>query len=242
MNERRHLVVNADDFGMSPGVSRGILAAHANGIVTSTSLMVRPAAAAEAVAMSREYPRLGLGLHVELCEWEFADGEWRLTWEVVSLQDEAAIAEEVLRQYEKFRDLVGSEPTHIDAHQHFHLIHPGLRERMVELAARVGVPVRHCTPGVQYISGFYGQSAEGDPVPDAITVSSLLNLLASVPPGISELACHPGDGADLNSYRSERAVEQHVLCDPAVRAAVDREAITLCSFAEVADLLPLQAR
>ena len=132
MNERRHLVVNADDFGMSPGVSRGILAAHANGIVTSTSLMVRPAAAAEAVAMSRDYPRLGLGLHVELCEWEFAGGEWRLIWEVVSLQDEAAIAEEVLRQYEKFRDLVGSEPTHIDAHQHFHRIHPGLRERMVE--------------------------------------------------------------------------------------------------------------
>ena len=79
-------------------------------------------------------------------------------------------------------------------------------------------------------------------MPDAITVSSLLNLLATVPPGISELACHPGDGADLNSsYRVERAVEQQVLCDAAVRAAVDREAITLCSFAEVADLLPLQA-
>ena len=43
----RHLIVNADDFGQSAGINRGIIEAHEHGIVTSTSLMVRwPAAGA----------------------------------------------------------------------------------------------------------------------------------------------------------------------------------------------------
>ena len=45
----RRLVVNADDFGLSPGVNEGILEAHANGIVTSTSLMVLERASDDAV-------------------------------------------------------------------------------------------------------------------------------------------------------------------------------------------------
>jgi predicted glycoside hydrolase/deacetylase ChbG (UPF0249 family) len=238
-NNRRYLVVNADDFGMSPGVSRGILAAHAHGIVTSTSLMVRPPGSADAVAMSREYPALGIGLHVDLCEWEYIDGEWKLSYEVVPLLDEAAVADEVIRQYDRFRELVGREPTHIDSHQHFHLRHP-VRQHLLELAERVGVPLRHCTPGLHYVSRFYGQSPEGTPEADAITVRALVRILGDLPTGVVELACHPGDASDLDThYRSERAVEQRVLCDPAVRVAVEREGITLCSFADVADLLML---
>lgn len=239
MPERRYLVVNADDFGMSLGVSRGILAAHAHGIVTSTSLMVRPPSSVEAVAMSREYPALGLGLHVDLCEWEYIDGDWRLVYEVVPLEDEAAVADEVLRQYERFRELVKREPTHIDSHQHFHLRHP-VRQRLLELAVGIGVPLRHCTPGLHYVSRFYGQSPEGTPEADAITVGALVEILDKLPSGVVELACHPGDASDVSThYRSERAVEQRVLCDPAVRLAVEREEITLCSFADVTDLLTL---
>src|SRR5436190_3388019 len=67
------LIVNADDFGMTPGVNRGIISAHESGIVTSTSLMVRGAAAAEAVELAREHPQLSVGLHVDLCEWVYRD-------------------------------------------------------------------------------------------------------------------------------------------------------------------------
>ena len=62
----RQLIVNADDFGQSHSVNRGILAAHERGIVTSTSLMVRWPAAAKAAALGRTHPRLSLGLHVDL--------------------------------------------------------------------------------------------------------------------------------------------------------------------------------
>ena len=50
IGDRRYLIVNADDLGRSPGVNRGVIEAHAGGIVTSASLMVRWPAAAEAAA------------------------------------------------------------------------------------------------------------------------------------------------------------------------------------------------
>jgi thiamine kinase-like enzyme len=64
--EAKRLIVNADDFGATAGVNRGILEAHARGIVTSTSLMVDGVAAEAAAEASREAPSLGIGLHVDL--------------------------------------------------------------------------------------------------------------------------------------------------------------------------------
>ena len=76
MPAKRYLIVNADDFGLSAGVNRGVIEAHERGIVTSASLMVRPPAAAEAAADARAYPELSLGLHVDLGEWSYREGEW----------------------------------------------------------------------------------------------------------------------------------------------------------------------
>src|SRR5213593_3891547 len=60
----KYLVVNGDDFGASSGINRGILEAHQRGILTSTSLMVNMPAAAEAIVLGRDFPDLGVGLHV----------------------------------------------------------------------------------------------------------------------------------------------------------------------------------
>ncbi len=60
---KRFLIFNADDFGASTGVNRGILECHTRGVVTSASLMVTGRAAREAVAMSRDHPGLSVGLH-----------------------------------------------------------------------------------------------------------------------------------------------------------------------------------
>src|SRR5438552_3240117 len=98
----RRLIVNADDFGQSRGVNRGILAAHQRGIVTSASLMVRWPAAAEAAALGRAHPRLSVGLHMDLGEWAYRGGEWVPVYEVAQLADPAAVAEEVGRQVAAF--------------------------------------------------------------------------------------------------------------------------------------------
>ena len=73
----RALIVNADDFGQSPGVNRGVIRAHERGIVTSVSLMVRWPASTEAAAYGRAHPALSVGLHVDLGEWVCRKGSWQ---------------------------------------------------------------------------------------------------------------------------------------------------------------------
>ncbi len=187
----RILVVNADDFGLSSGVNRGVVRAHDEGIVTSTSAMVRRDAIEEAVELARERPTLSVGLHVDLSEWVYRDGEWVPLYEVVIAEDEAAVEAEVAAQLASFVSVFGRQPTHLDSHQHRHLDDP-VRSVVVEAGRRLGVPVRSCTPGIEYRGDFYGQSGRGDPVPAAITVDALLRLLdvaagrrhrARLPPG-----------------------------------------------------------
>ena len=87
MAAKRYLIVNADDFGQSHGVNRGIIEAHERGIVTSASLMVRWPAATEAAAYSRQHPHLSLGLHVDFGEWACRGGHWVPLYEVVPSND-----------------------------------------------------------------------------------------------------------------------------------------------------------
>src|SRR5712692_5001656 len=91
---KRALIVNADDFGQSFGVNRGIIEAHERGIVTSTSLMVRWPAAREAARYARTHPELSVGLHLDLGERAFRDGSWVFLYIVVPRDDKEAIEAE----------------------------------------------------------------------------------------------------------------------------------------------------
>jgi predicted glycoside hydrolase/deacetylase ChbG (UPF0249 family) len=234
MAAARYLIVNADDFGQSPGVNRGVITAHERGIVTSASLMVRWPAAAAAADYGRTHPGMGLGLHLDLGEWAYRDGGWAMLYEVVPAADEAAVSEEVARQLDSFRRLVGREPTHLDSHQHAHREEPVLSV-LLAVAEQLGVPLRHHTPGVQYCGDFYGQTGKGDPLPAAISLGGLVRTLKALPAGCTELACHPGLDGDVDSmYRQERAEEVNVLCDPRLREVLAAEGIELLSFADVA--------
>jgi chitin disaccharide deacetylase len=235
MNRRsyKYLVVNADDFGLSPGTNRGIIRAHEHGIVTSASLMVRPPAAADAAAYARGGSRLSLGLHVDLGEWVYRDGGWSTLYEVANVNDPSAVRDEACRQLDQFSDLVGRSPTHLDSHQHVHRSEP-VRSVLTELATRLGVPLRHMTAGVRYCGDFYGQTGKGSPLPDGISVEALKRIIDALEEGVTELACHPGDAADAcSAYGGERIAEVESLCDPRVRAAVEACGVRLCSFAEL---------
>jgi chitin disaccharide deacetylase len=231
----RYLIVNADDLGLSPGVNRGVMAAHVSGIVTSASLMVRPGAAADAVARSGELPGLDLGLHLDLGEWAYRGGEWARLYEVVPLHDGAAVAYELRRQLDAFRALVGREPTHLDSHQHVHTREP-VRSVVAELARELGVPLRHYSPVVRYLGDFYGQTAQGCPLLGALSPEALVAILLVLPGGFTELACHPAEQVeDLDTmYRAERRAELEALCHPRVHAVLAEQDIALCSFAHVA--------
>jgi len=230
MSAKRYLIVNADDFGLDTSVNRGIVRGHEEGIVTSASLMVRWPAAGEAAAHGRAHPALDLGLHVDLGEWACRDGSWVPRYEVAPLEDVDAVAAEVRHQLDAFRRLVGRDPTHLDSHQHAHTREPS-RSVLADVAGELGVPLRHESPDVRYCGSFYGQTTEGSPLPGAITPGHLIEILEGLRAGVTELACHPGDGVDPTvPYNHERTRELEALCDPRVREAVVTLGIELSTF------------
>jgi predicted glycoside hydrolase/deacetylase ChbG (UPF0249 family) len=167
---------------------------------------------------------------VDLGEKAFRNGEWVPVYTVVPLQDPTAIADEVCRQLDAFRRLMGRDPSHLDSHQHVHRREP-VRTILIEAARQLDIPLRQCSPLIGYCGSFYGQTAEGVPLPDVISVETLLCILETLPPGYTELVCHPADGCDLDTmYRHERVKELSVLCDARLRAAIPTMGIELRSF------------
>jgi predicted glycoside hydrolase/deacetylase ChbG (UPF0249 family) len=228
----RYLIVNADDFGFSSCVNRGIVDAHERGIVTSASLMVERPGAVEAAEYATERPQLGLGLHAEL-------GRWRVAWlpvrgaarSVAAL--ERRVATELARQLERFRSLVGRDPSHLDSHQHRHRSEL-VRSHFELVAEDLGIPLRRVSSTVRFCGEFYGHDSRGQPRPAAITREALIALLSRLEEGVTELGCHPGYVDDLHDwYRREREQEVRTLCDPAVRETIQRLGISLCTFDEV---------
>jgi predicted glycoside hydrolase/deacetylase ChbG (UPF0249 family) len=234
----RTVIVNADDFGYCAPVNAGVIEAHRAGIVSSASLMIRQPGTAEAIALSRDVPRLSLGLHVDLGEWSFRNGAWEPRYETVRIDDEASVRDECLRQLGMFRDLVGVEPTHLDAHQHAHLKEP-VASVMTGIARSLRVPLRHFDEHIRYCGSFYGQTTQGLPLPSAITLVSWISMIRSLPDGLTEIACHPAtrlapsEECRPTTYWDERFVELEVLTDPAVTAHLAHEGITLRSFGDL---------
>ena len=231
----RVLIVNADDFGLSPGVNAGVARTHEQGILTSASLMVRRPAAPAAAEYARAMPSLGLGLHFDLGEWVREDGSWRAVYEVVPLDSGPEIIEaEARAQLARFRELSGRDPSHLDSHQHVHNSE-GVTSVFRRLAQELAVPLRHHLGGVRYCGDLYGHDQHGVPIPEAISFDALTEIIRGLRPGMTELACHPGLGADTGSpYDHERAQEVEVLCDPRVADALDSAGVVLRSFADIA--------
>lgn len=220
----KYLIVNADDFGASTGVNRGILECHTRGVVTSTSLMVTGRAASEAVAISRDHPALAVGLHWDVWGEDERDFDTR---------DLAAVRNEYHRQLDAFRDLMGRTPTHIDSHRHAHRaehVLPVFRE----LVAPLGVPLRD-DGRVHFVGGFYAQWEWGVTNLEYVSVAFLQHLLREeVADGWTEFSCHPGyRSPDYSSvYLAEREAEVRTLTDPRIRQTLEELQVRLVSYAD----------
>lgn len=220
----RTVIFNADDFGASPGVNRGIIHCHVEGVLTSTSLMVDGPAADGAAILAREHPALAVGLHWDL------DGK-RVA--PVALEDPSAVRAELERQLAAAERLLGHVPTHLDSHHHVHR-EPEVEPTAQELAARAQLPLRG-TSAVHYIGGFYAQWEPGVDDLEHVSVAALTAILETeLSPDWTEIGCHPGfvDEGFRSAYREPREAELATLTDPAVRTALGALGLRLASFAE----------
>jgi hopanoid biosynthesis associated protein HpnK len=154
----RRLIVTGDDFGAAPEVNAGIVRAHREGILTSTSLMVTGDAAAEAVTLARATPRLAVGLHLVLAQGRpaaprteiphlvRADGAFRdapiptalgYAWRSLRGAGRAELRREIAAQLDAFV-ATGLRLAHVDGHLNIHL-HPMIVPILLELAPRYGI-------------------------------------------------------------------------------------------------------
>lgn len=227
----RFLIVNADDFGASHGINRGVIEVHRAGLLTSASLMVTEPAAEAAVELAAPLAGLSLGLHTNLTG---EGGPPR-----VDLDDVIAAAGELAAQLRAFVDLVGRPPSHLDAHHNIYRHRP-LTAVFVDAAAELGIPLREHGP-VRYFPDFYAQW-DGETHPEQVTAENLTTMLTTrIGPGITELSCHPGRfDPDFESvYHRERELELATLTDrrwPAVFAELGIELVNYHRVPELVDL------
>lgn len=242
----RRLIVNADDFGLTPGVSAGILAAHRHGIVTSTTMLATADVDRESLAAARD-SALGIGLHVNLTLGRpltrgrsLVDGEGRFVRDArraAARADARDVRAEVEAQVERFQKLLGRAPTHLDTHHHVGL-YPPVREVVLDVAQALGVPVRSQddgarararTAGLRTPDHFFGESGP----PAYWSLGQTLRRLRALPPGVSEFMTHPGwfdDGLAFSRYARQRETEMVGLGTAAARGAVMALGIRLCHF------------
>lgn len=211
----RRLIVNADDLGLTDGINQGIIEAHLGGIVTSTSLMVDGPAAEPAARLAREHPTLSVGLHF------VEDGP--------DLDRPGHAKGEFARQLERFRALLGADPTHVDSHHHVHVTRMAA---FTPLVAPLGVPLRG-DGRVRYLGAFFAHPRPGEVDHDRIRPPFLLRLLESEALGaFSELGCHPGRVTDelRSSYAGEREVELATLTELGLKERIETIGLSMASY------------
>ena len=247
----KSLIVNADDFGRTPGVNAGVLEAHGEGIVTSATVMVLERAASRGIREASERaPRLSLGLHfcvtgggppaapARAVPTLAPGGTFRRTAEELPTRiPPAEVRAELEAQIAVFQMLARKDPTHLDSHHHA-ARHPAIAPVYAAVARGRRLPAR--APDLEtrrvlreaqvrtpdrFEDGFHG---------DGVRVELLARILQELPDGVTELMCHPAVVDDAlrggSRYADVRDAEREILCDPAIREIVRARKIRLAGF------------
>jgi len=269
----KKLIVNADDYGRTASVSAGIRMAHRQGIVTSTTAMMNlPGIEAELQAAPDECPQLGLGVHLTLTAESpllppdqipsivnLADGRaFPKLAAFIQNADRLNTSEakaEWRAQIEKFVNIAGRAPTHLDSHHHTSYLTPPLFGAMLELAREFGcairLPIAEGAELGEVVSGLPPLdflrpmllAATDVPHPDCFEtrfydegamLATLHEIIDSLPGGVTEIMCHPGlpdeQLAAVSGYNRQRAAELAALTDPSLKEHLRAAGVESISF------------
>ncbi|MCW4855370.1 chitin disaccharide deacetylase [Enterobacter mori] len=245
------LIVNADDFGLSKGQNYGIIESCRRGVVSSTTALINGEAVERAAQLSRDVPELGVGMHFVLTlgmplspmpglTRDGQLGKW--IWEMA--EQNALPLEEITReldcQFNRFVDVFGREPTHIDSHHHVHMI-PAIFPIVAEFAQRKGVALRvdREVPGVPdcavkstdgFSSAFYG-----DEIDEALFLKVLDESAARGEKSV-EVMAHPAfvdNTVRKSAYCWPRLVELDVLTSASLKYAIAERGYRLGTFRDL---------
>ena len=219
---KTHVLINADDFGLTSGVNTGILDSHLNGIVNSATMIMNGYAVDEAVTMAKQYPSLHVGVHLALT-WgrplaktsgplTKEDGTFCYTNRFLTevAPDAELVYLEWKAQIEAFR-ATGLPLHHLDSHHHVHGW-PALAPVIFRLAEEYDTTFRALTTldarrdlwvTERFSDAFYGAGVTRE-------------TLDLIQPGDSiEVMVHPADFDEIlpsvTSYLDKRMVEKELL-------------------------------
>jgi predicted glycoside hydrolase/deacetylase ChbG (UPF0249 family) len=253
LRETKKLIVNADDYGLTDGVTDGILHAFREGIVSSASIMATGEDFTRAALLAKD-ARLPLGLHLTLT-WGKplsapqdvptllkADGRFKRPEDYRQAPPSPReAAGEWEKQLNRLKE-AGLCPDHLDSHHFvYELPEMGLLEIAADLAARLNLPLRQTREAsLAYLQGrgletpdffcgaFYGEG---------VSTAGLTALFAKPWQGVAELMCHPGQNTDrlaqISSYTEKRAKELAILTAPGLGDKLVAMGIETVSFADL---------
>lgn len=220
------LIVNADDFGLGPGVNHGIIDGYKYGIVNSTSMMMNMDWIEHAVQLAKEHPNLRVGIHLVLtCGRPLTKNASTLVNEHGSFKSLSElgskakvslteIEHEWSAQIERFLE-TGLKPSHLDSHHHIHTLKE-LQPVVKHLSKKFALPVRR--NGIIPIDGVESTADISlfDFYSDGVKEDYFEKLSSRFEDGITaEIMCHPAylDNILLNmsSYTFKRLTELEIL-------------------------------
>ncbi len=219
------ILINADDFGLTKGITDGILKAHTDGVVQSTTLMMNGNAVEYAISEAKKHSSLQIGIHLVLT-WgkpltneaailTDSNGFFKYTKEEKELkaEDLQAIKNEWQAQIEAFL-ATGLPLHHIDSHHHVHGWEP-LKPVIIELANRYHVPVRY-TETLQNERDLLLTEQIWLDFYDSGVDDNLFSQLEKLSATSVEVMTHPGfvdrDLHQVSSYTAKREKELELLC------------------------------
>jgi len=272
----KRLIVNADDLGICEAVDAGIMKAHREGIVGSATLLACGESAAHAAALALENKGLGVGVHLCLTrlrpvtdpaglktlarKGSLPAGPLQLMAGLVyGSVDRNEIAAELRAQIQRAFEL-GIRPTHLDGHQHMHVM-PGVFPIVARLAREFDIHSIRFPAGPWIgVKGTFStvekfmlellantqiprMEAYGFRRPDRfyglgltgrLDADSALEIIRRLPDGTSELMCHPGlrddEAAKRLGWGDGWEAELAAVTDPRLREALPAIGVELVSY------------
>ena len=229
METAKRIIVNADDFGYRKDINKGIIFAHKNGIVKSTTVLTDREAFDDAVYLAKENPELKTGLHIDLDDFfEINIDKGSVADMKIPKPEMQTITDSVNRQIDKFLNS-GLKLSHLDSHHHAHM-HRDILPLAAAKAKEYGVPLR-------FFPGFYGDFGVADEMRQILNDLSVKycphfingwywqNIDEQFE--LAELMTHPGFNEMWREFEIAKC------CDPNLKTYLTEKNIKIISFDDI---------